>query len=290
VNDFLWIFTANNARATTDMTSRSIIIHLRYEGDPRVRFAGTGKEEEALKAYVRQHRHQILGELLGMVIRWREAGKPLGTRAHRCKRSAELLGGILQVAGLPEFLANQDEAIVEIDEDLQELITLAEYVIGKNRQDVVATGGGSIDTSAFGKKAAEWVPLFRDAKVHGAKLQSAGSERLQATVVGTFFSGRLNRPVPVLVGNQTGKAVLRAQPVRSRQRRYWVEVTWDGPVPVASVDLAAGAGSTGQASSPPPGPQGLVGPFPGIEASTPAAESGGLPTTPAGGNTLDWAF
>ena len=94
VNDFVWMFTANNARATTDMTSRSVITHLRYEGDPRARFAGTDKEEEALKAYVREHRQQILGELLGIVIRWREAGKPSGMRSHRCKRWAELIESV----------------------------------------------------------------------------------------------------------------------------------------------------------------------------------------------------
>src|SRR5262249_37306404 len=153
-----------------DMSSRIDVINLRFEGDPRTRFAGTDKEEKALKAYVGAHRQQILGELLGMVVRWREAGKPPGVRPHRCAKWAQLIGGILQVAGFPEFLANLEDTMVEIDEDLQELITLAEHVIARDKQDVIAAAGGVLDTSNFGKRAVEWLPLFRDAKVRAAEL------------------------------------------------------------------------------------------------------------------------
>src|SRR5262249_46240130 len=133
-NDFLWIFTANNAKVSTDMTSRAVRIRLHYEGDPRQRFAGTPTEEEALKRYAHDNRSGILGELLGMIVRWLNANRPLAGADHRCKRWAELVGGILQVAGLgEEFLANQDALIAEVDEDLQELAVLAEHVVGKNK-------------------------------------------------------------------------------------------------------------------------------------------------------------
>src|SRR5262249_28264798 len=102
-NDFLWIFTANHARSTTDMTARAHLIQLWYEGDPRRRFVNTNTEEESLKRYARERRGQILGELVGMIQRWRDAGRPLGTRSHRLTRWAELVGGILCSAGLPEF-------------------------------------------------------------------------------------------------------------------------------------------------------------------------------------------
>src|SRR5262249_12878138 len=89
-NDFLWIFTANNATVSPDMTSRAVFIRLHYEGDPRQRFAGTTTEEEALKGYARDNRSQILSELLGLIVRWLDASRPLGTRSHRCKRWAQL--------------------------------------------------------------------------------------------------------------------------------------------------------------------------------------------------------
>lgn len=37
-NDFIWLFTANNARATPDAVDRATLIRMRYEGDPKTRF------------------------------------------------------------------------------------------------------------------------------------------------------------------------------------------------------------------------------------------------------------
>jgi len=276
INDFIWLFTANNAKATADMTVRSVVVEFFFEGDPRGRFAGTEKEEEFLKNYARQHRQQILGELMGMVIRWREAECPLGTRLHRCKRWSQVIGGIMQVAGLPEFLANQDEATMEIDEDLQELITLAEYVIGSNRPGYVSHNGAS---ECIGKTASEWLQMFNGARVLQSNLQGATNDRLRAGAVGQFFSARLNRTVPIQVGSQSGTAVLRGHSARSRTRRYWLEVSLADPGPVAA---GPGTSTTTLLTSSPPestaAPATALLPGPSLSPASP----------PQGGNDLEW--
>jgi hypothetical protein len=35
INDLIWVFTANNARATADMTARALLLRLHHDGDPR---------------------------------------------------------------------------------------------------------------------------------------------------------------------------------------------------------------------------------------------------------------
>src|SRR6202022_2708889 len=78
-NTFLWAITSNQATGTEDLISRGLPIRLRYEGNPRERTFG-----ENLLDFSRKYRLEILGELAGMVLRWKQAGKPLGTQQHRC--------------------------------------------------------------------------------------------------------------------------------------------------------------------------------------------------------------
>src|SRR5262249_50094889 len=94
-----------------------------------------------LLEYATRKRMEVLGELAGMVLRWRASGRPAaadvwpaGRRVprHRWARWAELIGGILGSNGLFNFLGNVEEARVAMDEGLQALATLAEYVLVKN--------------------------------------------------------------------------------------------------------------------------------------------------------------
>ena len=215
-NNLLWMFTANNATATADMTSRFVVIRLRYEGDPKEKFAVTNVEEQSLKQYAREHRAEIFGELMGMVERWREAGSPLGARRHRCTHWSNMIGGVLTVAGFGDaFLANQDAVVAELDQELDDLAALAEIAIRRSSSPgfVVVTGLLPVQNGA-GRRAADWSPLFQEARVCQAAYAYGASERSRATAIGRFFSSRIGRPVPVLCGNATGVAVLRAQSER----------------------------------------------------------------------------
>src|SRR5262249_51347277 len=183
------------------------------------RFAGTTIEEEALKRYARDNRSVILRELLGMIVRWLDAHRPLGTRSHRCTRWAELVGGILLVAGLPEFLANQDALIAEVAEvaeDLQELALLAEHVVSRNKVGFYTENGVPANSNDIGRQAGDWAPVLGDAGLRQNELTSAKTDRAVAIFVGHFFGARLGKPVPVPVNEHTGTATLKAQPGPSR--------------------------------------------------------------------------
>jgi hypothetical protein len=194
-----------------------------------------------------------------------------------------VVGGILAVAGLPEFLTNQDEAAVDVDQDLQELIALAEHVVGKGKKDLYADG--PVDPTNFGKAAKEWLPTLREARLLQKQQHESASDHAQAIAAGKFFGSRLDKPVPITVGNKAGTATLRVQPTRSRQKRFWLQVVWDAP----------GEDGTPQIQTPPDtaGEQSTT-----AEAATQAATEIS-PTQPAdvptgnsagegNGNGLDW--
>jgi hypothetical protein len=287
-NDLVWVFTANHARATPDITSRAVIVQLRYEGDPRVRFAGSEKYENKLKGWIRQHRQQLLGELIGMVVRWREAGKPVSPARHRATFWSEVIGGILQVAGLPEFLANQDEAALEVDEDLQDLIILAELAVGKNKPGFFTTA--QVDKNTFGKAPKEWLPLFRDARLLQKELHESANDHAQTIAAGRFFGSRLGKTVPIQVGDKPARATLRVQPGRSRQRRYWFEITWEEAAPGQP---EAGTASPSPATSAVPpaavAPSGQGEDAGEGNASSPPASTTAQPAlVGSSGNDLDW--
>lgn len=127
-NDLLWTLTMNDTRASPDMVSRAVPVRLHYEGRTEDRvFQGPDPI-----AYAREHRLELLGELAGMVMRWTQAGRPDGSRTHRCRHWARIVGGIVETAGLPEFLDNLQDAAAEFNTQLDELAALAEAVIAEN--------------------------------------------------------------------------------------------------------------------------------------------------------------
>ena len=123
-NDLLWFLTMNDTKTSPDLTSRGLPIRFRYDGDPRQR---DFKGRDPIR-YAREYRAEILGELMGMVVRWNQLGRPAGPQKHRCSYWAEVVGGILHTAGLPEFLTNLDEAAAAFNQALDQLAALAEAV------------------------------------------------------------------------------------------------------------------------------------------------------------------
>jgi hypothetical protein len=228
-----------------------------------------------------------------MVVRWREANRPPGPRSHRLARWSEAVGGVLQVAGLPEFLANQDELVAETDEDLVELSALADFVVSRNKAGFFSAA--EVDPNHFGRRPQEWVAVFHDARLRQPELANAG-DRAKAIAVGRFLSGRLGRAVPVQAGELAGLATLRVQPQRSRQRRYWFEVVWGNASPPGPASPPPPAGAVGGAppAATPPGPASPPPPACGGNDPPPAGGAGGAPPAappaaqPGGGNDLEW--
>ena len=115
----------NDTKTSPDLVSRGLPIQLAHEGEPGNRdFHGRDPIE-----YVERYRTEMLGELVGMVVRWNQAGRPRSQHRHRCSYWAEIVGGILSANNLPEFLGNLREAAGAFDNDLDELAAVAEAVI-----------------------------------------------------------------------------------------------------------------------------------------------------------------
>ena len=65
-----------------------------------------------------------------MVIFWNQCGRPEGTRPHRFRPWARVVGGILLANNQPEFLANAQATAAEFNSVMDELAALAEAVVG----------------------------------------------------------------------------------------------------------------------------------------------------------------
>jgi hypothetical protein len=272
-NDVTWCVTMNDTKISDDGMSRGLPVRLFYEGDPGRRvFPGPDPV-----AYALEHRVAILGELAGIVIRWKQQGCPGGTRPHRCEGWARIVGGILASAGYPEFLGNLDEVAASFSQGLDDLAALAEAAVSSGGAAVVtaADGDGTAAPPALGLQvglpAKEWGDLFTSAGVLAEKLESARSDKGKHTRIGDFLTRNLNRTVAIEANGRSGRARLQFIPAGKKQRRYFFIVGWEkeeaqGPGPEAR---PAGA-------EPPPGPAQVAAP---VAALAQAGE----------GNTEDWS-
>ena len=101
-NYLQWVLTFNGGELSTDLSSRSVYVLMQFEGDPAKRpLPAIGDPVD----YARSHREEIVGELLGMVERWRERGCPQVEVACRFRPWAMLVNGLLRANGIEGFLS-----------------------------------------------------------------------------------------------------------------------------------------------------------------------------------------
>lgn len=213
-NTFLWAVTANNPEATPDIVSRSLPIRLTYEHSIRER-----NFTHPLDEFDTQHRLSLLGELAGMVVRWTQAGCPMGDQQHRCHEWARILGGILDVAGLgQDFLSNLEEAESAINVQAQDLSALAEEALGSG-QFVLQPGG---DRAGAGALARDWIPLFTRLQLMTEQMK--GTPRSQAQKIGSFLGGNIGQKVTVDNGSSAVTVTLCFRNGRASQRFYYFEI------------------------------------------------------------------
>ena len=106
-NAFVYFINMNEGVFSKDFLNRSILSHLTPKGDVTEthRNCPIGDPME----YLDKYREQLDAELRGMVEKWKKAGRPLPPDApegHRMVDCTRTLGGILQVNGFKDFLAN----------------------------------------------------------------------------------------------------------------------------------------------------------------------------------------
>ena len=226
-NDVLWYLTMNNTKASPDLVSRGLPIRQHYEGKPEDRDFG---KRDPLK-YAHEHRQEILGELAGMVVRWNQMGRPQGEQKHRLTGWARVIGGIMSANGFPEFLTNLDTAAAEFNTALDALAALAEAAVSAKGEFVVyLTQGNGIyeEQEVMAQSASKWESLFKKAGIETERLDAAKSEKARTTILGNFLAQNVGREVPIEHKGITGKATLRMEVGRGKQKQYWFEVRWDG--------------------------------------------------------------
>lgn len=104
----VWVATANNAELTEDIVTRAVVINI----DPESENPDTREFKSNPKAFIRQNRGQVCGALLTLVRAWQAAGSPNYCGPNRCRFPdwQNVIGGILDVAEIPGFLDNLEEA------------------------------------------------------------------------------------------------------------------------------------------------------------------------------------
>lgn len=132
-NDLLVLVTINEAQLNADLRRRALPVFLESHEAPRQRRYRT----DDLLAAARVHRAAALGELIGMVERWTQAGRPMlpvPPRHSAGQRWAGTIGSILAHAGVEGFLENLKLADEQLDPD----VTLLAHVF-----DTLAGGGSA---------------------------------------------------------------------------------------------------------------------------------------------------
>ncbi len=121
-NDRVWLATGNNLRTGGDMASRSVWVRLDPDC-PRPE-ARTGFSIPNLDTWILDPDNQatVLHHLLVLIVDWCRHGAPTATDVPQMRQFtkwAQHLGGFLTHIGIPDFLANHNEA-AELDDDANE--------------------------------------------------------------------------------------------------------------------------------------------------------------------------
>ena len=197
-NKATYILTGNNVRVSNEMAPRCIRIRLNAGvEDPSTR---TGFKHENLLSWTRKHRAELIRALLIIIIAWVQAGMPryrertLGAFENWC----QVMGGILDVAGIPGFLENMGDFREQADEELEEW------------RDFV-----SVWQEQFGLRPVLPMDLANLAMAEGLLLGllREGSERSRQTQMGRLLKSARDRVF-------NGYRIVMAKDARHRGRWY----------------------------------------------------------------------
>lgn len=250
-NDLLWILTMNGTKVSPDLMSRSIPIRLNYEGDPRERnFSG----EDPIR-YSKDHRHEIIAELFGMIERWIAQGKKQSDHTHRFPYWANTVLGILEANGITQALENLNEAATSFDTTQESLAALAEAVIAQRRPEHEQGADASDRHASKAWTASEWLPLFARVGIYKAEIEATESNRARTTLVGKFLSANKDRSVEILHGDVPWMATLRKTTRGGNKVLYYFDFETGLQSALAEENLSAPAGESMQPPNPPQAPE-----------------------------------
>lgn len=112
----LWLATGNNVQTSTEMARRILRIRLDAHLDRPWERSPTDFRHPDLLGWVRARRGELVAAALTLIRAWVAVGRPNGARTLGSYEAwASVIGGILDVAGIPGFLENLDEFYAEAD-------------------------------------------------------------------------------------------------------------------------------------------------------------------------------
>ncbi len=171
-NDVLFCLTMNLVQLGADLRRRALPVNLEMKGEARdARF-----ELDDVLAWVQAHREAAVGELLGMVQRWIDAGQPLSESPARhsvSQRWAATIDGVLAHAGFPGFLSNFEASEHAFDPRYEVMVEIVRQFAGREPMT-----------------AGQWAGVLGEVLEDRFRERGGGerSERAKATIVGALFT------------------------------------------------------------------------------------------------------
>lgn len=114
-NNALWVLTANNPKLALDIARRSVRIRLDAKVDrPWIR---SGFAHDPIEDWASKNRPRLVNAALVLIQAWLAAGCPRGgRRLGSFEGWAAVMGGVLDVVGVPGFLEDLEEVYRHADE------------------------------------------------------------------------------------------------------------------------------------------------------------------------------
>jgi hypothetical protein len=157
--------------------------------------------------------------------------------------------------------------------------------------------------------AKDWEKIFLAADVRVEELNACKSAHAKAIWIGKYLSPLVGKEVAIAVKGRTGRAVLRVEPGRAKEKLYYFEIAWDEPAttepavpkggkaPKAKKEKAKTAARGKKPKEKPtkgsPGSAQQTDKKPATAKGAAATKAGatkakGKPRSQCGGNDLDW--
>lgn len=100
-----WVGTGNNPLLSNEIARRTV--RIRLDAATEKPFIGRKFRHPDLQGWIRENRGRLVWSFLVFAQRWVAAGRPLGSeRLGSFDAWSQIMGGILDVAGIPGFLGN----------------------------------------------------------------------------------------------------------------------------------------------------------------------------------------
>jgi hypothetical protein len=112
----LWIATGNNPEFSNEMARR--LVRIRLDANVERPWQRGGFRHPDLMVWIRANRGRIVAACLTLCQAWIAAGKPRGTKTIGSYENwAQVIGGVLETAGIPGFLTNLEDMMAASDSE-----------------------------------------------------------------------------------------------------------------------------------------------------------------------------